>query len=157
MRRSVRPIVLCLGTGVAAGIALPADTTHVTPFTSVHEQQAPETQRVLPAPPSAIRSFPPNDTIALYAEIYDDGRSVPHKVQITTTALRSDSGTEHFQHRDERDSKGLGGRRGGYQHSLRVPLKGVPPGRSVLSVEAQSRVQVPIASRQVRITVTGAR
>jgi VWFA-related protein len=112
-----------------------------------------EARKLLPAPPIAQRIFPQNDTIALFAEIYDDGRAVPHKVRITTT-LRADGGTQVFQNGEERDSKDLGGKRGGFGYSANVPLRGLPPGRYVLSVEAQSRMTEPApAARHIRITV----
>jgi VWFA-related protein len=112
-----------------------------------------EARKLLPAPPIAQRIFPQNDTIVLFAEVYDDGRAVPHKMQITTT-LRSDSGTELFRAGEERDSKELAGRRGGFGHAANVPLRGVPPGRYVLSVAAESRMSgVAPAIRHVLITV----
>jgi hypothetical protein len=139
----------------------PLSMSHVL-LTSVANASIPtvrpdeETRKLLPAPPVALRTFPPNDTIALFTEIYDDGRGVPHKVQITTT-LQSDGGTQYFQNDEERDSRELGGKRGGYGHSATVPLKGLAPGRYVLTVQAQSRVQdVPAAIRQIRVVIAGA-
>ena len=67
-----------------------------------------QTQTVLPAPPVAQRTFPQNDEIALFTEIYDDGTAAPHKVDIVT-AIRSDEGTIYFKNEEERDSKELRG------------------------------------------------
>jgi hypothetical protein len=44
-----------------------------------------------------------------------------------------------------------------FRDSARVLLRGLAPGRDVLSVEAQSGQQdAPVASRQIRITIGGA-
>ena len=86
-------------------------------------------------------------------EIYDDGTTAPHKVDIVT-AVRTDEGRIYFKNEEERDSKELQGKRGGYGYSVRVPLSGLPPGPYVLTVEARSRLGNNLAaSRQVRINI----
>lgn len=108
---------------------------------------------VLPVPPSAERTFPQNDELALFAEIYDDGRAPEHKVDIVTT-VRSDTGTVLFMNEDERASTELQGQRGGYGYTARIPLTELPPGPYVLRVEARSRLgDHPAAGREVRFTV----
>jgi VWFA-related protein len=112
-----------------------------------------QTRTMLPAPPIALRTFPQNDELALFAEVYDDGALPPHKVDIVT-ALRSDEGTIYFKNEEERDSKDLEGKRGGYGYTARIPMTGVPPGPAVLTVEARSRLaNVSAVTRQVRIHV----
>jgi hypothetical protein len=112
-----------------------------------------QTRSVLPAPAIAQRTFPQNDEIALFTEIYDDGTAPSHKVDIVT-AIRSDEGTIYFKNEEERDSKELQGARGGYGYSARIPLTGLAPGPYVLSVEARSRLGNAAAlSRQIRIYV----
>ena len=109
---------------------------------------------VLPVPPTAQRTFPQNDELALFAEIYDDGRAPDHKVDIVTT-VRSDTGTVLFMSEEERASDELKGQRGGYGYTSRVPLTDLPEGRYVLRVEARSRLgDHTAASREVRFTVT---
>jgi VWFA-related protein len=109
---------------------------------------------VLPVPPTAGRSFPQNDELALFTEIYDDGRAPDHRVDILTT-VRSDTGTVVFKNEDERASRELEGQRGGYGYTARIPLTDMPPGPYVLSVEARSRLgNTPPVSREVRFTVT---
>jgi hypothetical protein len=120
---------------------------------------------VLPAAPIALRTFPQNDEIALFAEVYDRAANVPHAVDIITT-LRSDEGTIVFRHEEERRSSELqgpgalgtlGAKTGGYGYQARVPLSDVPPGLYVLTVDAQSRLgDHPTASRQVQFTVSAA-
>src|SRR4029077_19195673 len=39
-------------------------------------------RQVMPAPPAAARVFPVDDEIALFAEVYDNQASSPHKVDI---------------------------------------------------------------------------
>jgi VWFA-related protein len=95
---------------------------------------------VLPGPPTARREFSRSDTLALFAEVYDNEGSKPHQVEIATT-VRVEGGTSVFQHREERASSELGGARGGYGYTAQIPLKDVSPGLYVLRVEARSRLR----------------
>jgi hypothetical protein len=111
-------------------------------------------KEALPAPPIASRSFPQNDEIALFAEIYDNQNSTPHRVDITTT-IQSDEGRVLFKSEEERNSSELQGAKGGFGYQLRIPLNEVPPGDYVLNVQAKSRLGNDVGvGRQVRITVT---
>jgi VWFA-related protein len=111
---------------------------------------------VLPAAPVGLRTFPQNDEIALFAEIYDNSGKSPHKVDITTSVL-TDEGKVVFKNNDERDSSELGGAKGGYGFATRVPLGDIPPGNYVLNIEARSRLGKDIAAtRDVRIRVVPA-
>jgi len=113
-------------------------------------------KEVLPAPPVAERAFPPNDEIALFAEVYDNQAATPHKVDFTTT-LTSDTGTVVYKVDEERSSTDIAGPRGGYGYTARVPLTDLEPGLYVLSVQARSRIGRDVgAGRQVQITVTAA-
>jgi hypothetical protein len=108
---------------------------------------------VLPAPPIGQRVFPPNDELALFAEIYDDGRAAAHKVDIQAT-VKSDVGTVLYQNKEERDSSELKGQRGGYGYTARIPLTDFEPGRYVLIVEARSRLSEQTAvTRQVSFSI----
>ena len=97
-------------------------------------------------PPVALRAFPQNDEIALFAEVYDNAGATPHKVDITTT-VTTDEGKVLFKTDEERDSTELGGKRGGYGYATRVPLKDLAPGIYVLKVEARSRLGTRRRSR----------
>ena len=109
---------------------------------------------VLPAPPIAMRTFPQNDELALFAEVYDNSGGAPHKVDIVTT-ITSDTGTVAFKNEEARDSSELQGKSGGYGYAARVPLSDIPPGLYVLKVEATSRLgQGRTAAREVLMTVT---
>jgi VWFA-related protein len=108
---------------------------------------------VLPAPPVAIRTFPSNDEIKLFAEVYDNAGATPHKVDITAT-VTTDEGKVLFKNEETRDSSDLGGQRGGYGYMTTIPLQDIPVGKYVLKVEAKSRLgQTPPASREARIEV----
>ena len=60
---------------------------------------------VLPTPPIASRTFPQDDEIAAFAEIYGDNVS-PHQVDIVTT-VRSATGAAVFEETEERASSEL--------------------------------------------------
>jgi hypothetical protein len=110
-------------------------------------------KQVLPGPAVALRSFPQNDEIAVFAEVYDNGGGTPHKVDITASVI-TDEGKVMFTANEVRDSSELGGKTGGYGYTARIPMKDLPPGPYVLKVEAKSRLaNVPAVSRDVRIRV----
>jgi VWFA-related protein len=114
-------------------------------------------RNVLPGPPVATRAFPQNDEVALFAEVYDAAGDKPHKVDITTT-VTSDTGQVLFKADEERSSSDLGGKRGGYGYTAKIPMKDLPPGAYVLKVEAKSRLGAsPVTAREVRFTVEQAR
>ncbi len=109
---------------------------------------------ILPAAPVASRSFPQNDEIALFAEVYDNQAATPHKVDIVAT-IQSDDGRVLFKAEEERNSTEIQGARGGYGYVARIPLNDVPPGDYVLQVQARSRLGNDVGvGRQVRISVT---
>jgi hypothetical protein len=110
---------------------------------------------VLPASPVALRSFPQDDELAIFAEIYDNSASSPHKVDITAT-VTTDEGRVMFKTDEQRDSSDLGGKSGGYGFSAKIPMKELAPGPYVLTVSARSRIgSNTTVQRQVRINVLG--
>jgi hypothetical protein len=114
-------------------------------------------RQVLPGPPVASRTFPQNDDVALFVEVYDNEGSTPHKVDITTT-VTTDEGTVLSKTDEVRDSSELQGRRGGYGYASRLATRGLAPGSYVLTVSAKSRLgSAPAAERQIQFTVTPAR
>ncbi len=108
---------------------------------------------VLPGPPISLRSFPQNDEITLFAEVYDNDGAKPHKVDITAT-VTTDEGKVMFKTDEVRDSTDLGGARGGYGYTTKIPMKDLAPGRYVLKVEAKTRLgnATPVA-REVQFSV----
>jgi VWFA-related protein len=132
-----------------SGIALTSQAAAARPTVRPDEQL----RAVLPAPPVAQRTFPQDDEVALFAEIYDNSASTPHKVDITST-VTTDEGKVLFKTDEERDSSDLGGKSGGYGYTTRIPMKDLAPGPYVLTVSARSRVSPnPTVQRQVRIHV----
>ena len=108
----------------------------------------------LPAPPTTARAFGTTDEISLLAEIYDNqpfGR--PHLVTITTS-LKAEGGRSVFSTSEQRSSKELGGGKGGFGYTARIPLKDAAEGLYVLRVEAASTLKgVAAAVREVQISV----
>ncbi len=98
------------------------------------------TKDVLPASPTALRTFPQNDEIALFAEVYDRPTPQPHAVDITAI-VRSDEGSVVFKNEEERQSSELQGTTGGYVYQARVALTDLRPGLYVLTLEARSRAR----------------
>lgn len=111
-------------------------------------------QRAMPAPPVALRMFPQDDEVLVFAEIYERTVATRHSVDITTTVTAS-GGTVVWKHSDERSSSELQGANGGYGHTVRVPMSGLQPGRYVLNVEAHSRLGQTVA-REVPFEVVAA-
>ena len=135
-----------------SGVALTSITASQLP--TVHPDE--QTRGVLPAPPAAARSFPQNDEIAVFAEIYDNEIKTPHKVDITTS-VTTDEGKVLFKTEEQRDTADLGGKSGGFGYSTRIQMKDLPPGLYVLNVSARSRLGNREAiERQVRFAVTPA-
>ena len=134
-----------------SGVALTSATAVTEPTVKPDESL----QQVMPGPPVAARSFPQNDQVAVFVEVYDNQLSKPHKVDITTT-ITSDDGKVVFKTEEARDSSELQGRGGGYGHAARVSLKDFAPGFYVLTVSARSRLAdtAPV-ERQVPFTITG--
>ena len=133
-----------------SGLVMTSPSASALPTARADEQLKP----VLPGPPVALRSFPQNDEVALFAEVYDNAGATPHKVDITTT-VTTDDGRVMFKTEEPRDSADLGGRTGGYGYSAKIPLKDLAPGAYVLAVSAKSRLgSTPAVERQVRLIVT---
>jgi hypothetical protein len=84
-----------------------------------------------------MREFPQSDTLSLFAEVYDNQTRVTHRVAITTSVV-GDDGRVLFTTDDERSSKELEGKKGGYGYTTKIPLKQLAPGRYVLRVDAKT-------------------
>jgi VWFA-related protein len=136
-----------------SGLVMTSPLGSALPTARADEQLKP----VLPGPPIARRSFPQNDEITLFAEVYDNAGKQPHKVDITCT-VTADEGKVMFKTDETRDSSDLGGQRGGYGYTTKIPMKDLAPGRYVLKVEATSRLKdTPAVAREVEFTVEPAR
>jgi len=128
--------------------------TSATPDTMMTPQSDDELANVLPSPPTAIRTFPQNDTLFVYTEVYNQPAGAVGAFEITVTVLTSD-GRTLFKAAETLDASALqqAGDRFGY--SARVPLAAIPPGTYLLSVEGQSNGGPNAsAARHVRFSVT---
>ena len=136
-----------------SGVVLTSGAGSTLPTARPDEQL----KAVMPGPPIARRVFPQNDEVTLFAEVYDNEGKEPHKVDITAT-VTADEGKVMYKTDETRDSSDLGGARGGYGYTAKVPMKDLAPGRYVLKVEAKSRLgKTPAVSREVEFTVEPAR
>jgi VWFA-related protein len=136
-----------------SGLALTSMAGAAMPTARADEQL----KAVMPGPPIALRTFPQNDEIVLFAEVYDNAGNTPHKVDITAT-VTADEGKVLFTTNEVRDSSDLGGQRGGYGYTTKIPMKDLAPGSYVLKVEAKTRLaNTPPVSREVQFKVEPAR
>ncbi len=134
-----------------SSLALTSATSTIGPTA----RQKDPLEKMLPGPLTTFREFPVGDEVALFAEVYDNTGSAPHKVDIAAT-VKAEGGQTVFQTREERDSSELAGNPGGYGFSARVPLKDVAPGLYVLRVEATNRMGDQVsAAREVVFRVVG--
>jgi hypothetical protein len=100
--------------------------------------------------PTTQREFSPEEELTVYAEPYDNQPAPVHKVSVTST-VRSDAGQVVFNNVVERTSDDLKSARG---VSTRIPLKSLPPGLYVLTIEARSELGNPEpASRLLQFRV----
>jgi hypothetical protein len=118
---------------VLSGIAITARSSIRTPTANPD----PQFKDVLPGAPTANREFPRGDTLALFAEVYDNQPTPPHRVSIASSIL-TDEGRELFAAADERSSDELQGKKGGYGYTRELQLGDLQPGRYVLRVTARS-------------------
>lgn len=136
-----------------SGLVLTSAAGAAFPTARSDEQLKP----ILPGPPIAMRAFPQNDEMVLFTEVYDSAGATPHKVDITAT-VTTDEGKVMFKTDEVRDSADLGGKRGGYGYTTRIPMKDLAMGSYVLKVEAKSRLKdSPSVARELQFTVEAPR
>jgi VWFA-related protein len=132
-------------------ILLTAATARLVP-TPMPDKQV---EGVLPIPATSRREFVKGDTLALFAEVYDNLSPLPaHTVDITTKLVTED-GREVFKTNEARESKELqGSKGGGYGHAVQIPLKDVAPGRYLVRIEAAARIKdVNTVAKEIMIRV----
>ena len=118
-------------------------------------QPDPVVSKLLPAPATSQRNFPQSDVLALYTEIYDNGKSTqPRHIDVSLRVV-SENGTEVLASRDELVNGTAGEKPWDiYGFAKRIPLKGLAPGRYVVRVEAAMRGQDEAkAMREAPITI----
>lgn len=110
---------------------------------------------VLPAPPTTDRDFAPEDTLALYTEVYDNNRATakeaPYVIRLTAS-LRDASSAIVREVFDERSSRAPRRPSGGHGFTLHVPLAGATAGEYLLQLEARTdRDPTNVVSRRIPI------
>ena len=102
-----------------------------------------ELRQVMPASPAAARAFHSTDELALFAEVYDNTASSPHKVEISTT-VTADEGKVMFKTDETRDSSEI-------REERRLRPGRVPPGRTAARfVRVEGRCAVAPSARSRR-------
>ena len=112
---------------------------------------APSLKGLMPGPPTANRTFTLEETLAVFAEIYDSDDRL-HTLDVTAT-VRTDDGTQVFVTRDEVSTRDAAMTDGRYRYLARIPLQDLVPGQFVLTVEAKSRLGGDPAVRETQITI----
>jgi VWFA-related protein len=112
----------------------------------------------LPGPPIATREFAAADTLAFFAEFYENAKASTTHVIDLKAELRDDKGSVVRNVAEERSSTELrtpsGGSGGGYGFAGQMPLSGLPPGLYVLRVSGQSRAgERPSAGRDIQLRI----
>jgi VWFA-related protein len=108
----------------------------------------------LPGPPTTMREFTRDDTIAIFAEFYENSPGAQAHMLDFKAELRAEGGRVVQSVTDQRSSTDLQGGSGGYGFSARMPLDEVEPGLYVLHVEGQARIgDLPAVSRDIQIRV----
>ena len=107
-----------------------------------------------PTAPTTSREFSSDDTIDLFAEVYDNIKTKAlHSVDLSAT-LRADDGRVLMTRTEQRSSSELGGKSGGFGFRVELDLKGTAPGLYVIHVEARANTgDRPIAVRDVPIRI----
>jgi VWFA-related protein len=121
--------------------------------TAMTAQPDPAAPRQLPGPAVSRRSFLRNDTVTVFAEIYDNSEDRRQARQIeTTVSLIPETGPEVFNARDTIPN-GPESRWTAYGLTREIPLKGIRAGRYLLKVEARLRGGNAAVSRETLISV----
>lgn len=109
---------------------------------------------LLPGPATSRREFTQNDTLSLFAEVYDNIPSrQPHQIEIGTTLL-SEDGRAVFSSRETLSGESMKANRSSrVSHTKQIPLKDIQPGRYLLRVEVQARGDVKGAKPAARETL----
>jgi len=116
--------------------------------------KAPPLGTLLPSPPTAAREFARGETLTVYAEVYENLRNRAAHLVVLTTELRSDAGRVVHTVSEERSSKELGGRSGGYGFRAQLPLAAMEPGIYVIHLEGRANIgDRPTAARDIQIRV----
>lgn len=108
---------------------------------------------LLAASPTAMRTFSPDDELALFAQVYHPRVGSPQTVELATS-ISTDDGREVFADRVRLGSSEQSGLTSIHDFLTHVPLAGFARGDYILAVEATSQLTGDRpATRTVRFTV----
>jgi VWFA-related protein len=119
----------------------------------------PAAPKILPGAAVSRRTFARNDTVTVFAEIYDNSSSKQPRQIDTTVALIAESGQEVFRARDSASNPstpaaaGHDGRWSTHGLIRDIPLKDITPGRYLLRIEISPRGSATPVVRETLITV----
>jgi VWFA-related protein len=91
----------------------------------------------LPAPFTAAREFGPDETVTLYAEVYENGKRASHTIDFKVD-LSSAAGRVMSTFTAQQPSNQPNGTTGGHSFTAPIKLANVEPGDYLLHVEARS-------------------
>jgi VWFA-related protein len=113
----------------------------------------PSAPKLLPGPAMSRRTFAQNDTVTVFAEIYDNGSRRQLRQIDTAVSLVSERGQEVFGARETITNPGDAAHWTAYGLTRDIALKDIAPGRYLLKVEATARGNSNPAARETLITV----
>jgi len=116
-------------------------------------QPDPGAPTLLPGPATSRRTFPSDDTLTVFAEIYDNMSERQARQLEVTVTLTSETGQQVFSARDTIANAQGSAHWTTYGLKRDVPLGGMPSGRYLLKVEAQARGNNVTVARETLITV----
>lgn len=108
---------------------------------------------VLPGPPTAARTFAADETLVLFAEVYENTRAATAHPIFMTTELRGGDGHVVRTVSEQRSSTDPRTKSGGYAFAPRLSLEDVPPGRYLLHVETRSALGGKPVARDIPLRV----
>jgi VWFA-related protein len=106
----------------------------------------------LPGQTTTSRTFSPNDTLSVFAAVYDTEVDRPHSIDLKVT-VNADDGAQVFTREDSRSSAELTGDKGEFPYTISLPLRTLKPGRYVLGIEARSRLKGTTVKRETEFVV----
>ena len=125
-------------------------------LTSVSAQQTPTAEpdpaasKELPGAATSRRTFPVGDTLAIYAEVYDNAPAAERAAIDVAVRLISEAGVDVFSAKDSIAA----GQSGPSNIAAQFALEDLEPGLYLLRVEAQrSGSSIPPIARETLITV----
>jgi VWFA-related protein len=116
---------------------------------------------VFPTPPIATRAFGRDETMGVFAELYDNSTPVAHSLDVVTSVRSTTDGRVVFNSRESRTAE-AGAKMRTLGYKTEVPLRDLAPGTYVLRLEAMSLVdkqttafrEIPFEVHDVSRTLT---